>query len=71
MHQPLESFKTPKPINLAYMEQNTHRADDIGELGLFRFDPRDEHENRAGIHMKGDLYTVACNAAVDYALPTF
>ena len=53
------------------MEQNTHRADDIGELGMFRFDSRDEHENRAGISIKGDFYIVACNAAVDYALPTF
>ena len=53
------------------MEQNTHRANDIGELGVFRFDSRDEHENRAGSSIKGDFYGVACNAAVDYALPTF
>ena len=38
---------------------------------MFRFDSRDEHENRAGISIKRDFYIVACNAAVDYALPTF
>ena len=42
------------------MEQNTHRANDIGELGVFRFDSRDEHENRAGSSIKGDFYIVAC-----------
>ena len=52
------------------MEQNKQRAD-IGEVGVLRFDSRDEHGNRAGINIKGDFYIVACNAAVDYALPTF
>ena len=42
------------------MEQNTHRADDKGELGVFHFDSRDEHENRAGSSIKGDFYIVAC-----------